>query len=505
MANEVGTATGLEDLFTKIVNFLTTNASLVAGGQQWQILRQHRDNIGGITVVSLTESPTANYRRILHSFRNDPRSLNTNGETGPTGHVSATTYVAGTSSITMTLRVAKAIATVRMGAPKDTNIATMLQNFRLQYSDDGSSWTTALTVNSNPTYSIGETKDFAVTGTPGSHLYWRIIIDRIQSGSASGTVTWRNLMLLESGGVVANHFGSEVNLKATGTAGTDIIYTGIRSEYDAANGWYNLFLNGYTGFDPLEVSWFKHPGAIPGWSTPTPMMVPMVPGWNSNMPYWFAASGRSFRFGIKVSTSFEGGYLGFILPYATPSQFPYPLAVGGSLVPNDGARSTEWRYSYNSWLHSIFTNPGARSDNPTDANDTTLYMRDSTGAWRWFGQRNSISDPNGMREMTQSLDPPFARSGLRAGVWPLSVRNAGANGARRDYREILGGGYIFQPLIMHQRLPVDAVWGELEGVYQVSGFSNASENTAMWGGNNHIILQNVSRTEVHEYWALALT
>ena len=502
MANEVGTASNLEDLFGKIVSFLTTNAALVAASQQWQVLRQYRDNVAGIT-TNLVESATYANRRILHSFRYDPRSLGTNAQTSGTGHVACSSYVAGTSQFTMQLRTAKAVANVRISAPLDSNTSEVLQNFRLQYSDDNSTWTKALTVNSSPVYLMGETKTFAVPGTPGAHVYWRIIIDRKQSGSTTGYVYWRSLLLLDSGGYIVNHFGSEVLLKATGTSGTDAIYTGIRSEYDAANGWYNLFLNGYTGYDPNETSFFNQPGAINNWSAVTPLDVPMVPCWNAAMPYWFRANGRSFSFGVKVSTSFEGGYLGFILPYATSSQYPYPLAVGGSLVPQDLDRSSTWRYSYNNLRHSVFPIPGSSTSNPsgTTPNSSVLYLRTPDGLWQSFAQRSGATT---IYEMTQSLGSPFARSGNRTGVWPTSVRNVGAAAPRRDYREVLGGGYLLQPLIMHQRLPTDAVWGELEGCMAISGFGNAAENTTSFAGKNYVIFQNVARTEAHEYWAMAL-
>jgi hypothetical protein len=48
------------------------------------------------------------------------------------------------------------------------------------------------------------------------------------------------------------------------------------------------------------------------------------------------------------------------------------------------------------------------------------------------------------------------------------------------------------------------VWGELEGCMAISGFSNAAENTTTFAGKNYVIFQNVTRTEVHEYWAMAL-
>jgi hypothetical protein len=63
---------------------------------------------------------------------------------------------------------------------------------------------------------------------------------------------------------------------------------------------------------------------------------------------------------------------------------------------------------------------------------------------------------------------------------------------------------MLQPLILHQRYPTMSVLGELEGVYAISGFSNAAENTAVIGGITHVVMQNAARTGVHDYWAIGL-
>lgn len=507
MANEVGTAANLEDLFGKIVTFVTTSPALVALGQQWEVLRIHRDNVAAVT-SNLTESATPSWRNIRQSFRADPRSLGS--DTPEDSYLSATTltgYSAGNSYVTMQLRAPAAVASIRVTSP-GAPTAEMLQNFRLQYSDSGTTWTTALTVSSNPTYFPAEEKTFTVPGSPGAKTYWRVVVDRKTNGSASGGLVWKSLLLVGASGEIVNHFGSEVILKAPGMSGAEAVYTGLRSEYDLSNGWYNLFVNGYTGFDPNEKSWFEHPGALPHWRSPAASMdVPMVPCWDQPMAYWFAASGRSFRFGVKVSTSFEGGYLGHILPYASPSQYPYPLAVGGSLVPAPGSRGTAWRYSHNHTMHSVFPIPGCASSpaSTTENVSTTLYLRTPDGVWGYVGGRAGAGDPNALLAMTQGTNPPFPAAGMWRGVWPASARAAGANGSRRDYREVLGGGYIMQPLIIHQRGPIPAVWGELEGCFAISGFSNAAENTTVLDGITHVVLQNVARTEVHEYWALALS
>ena len=72
MANEVGTASILEDLFGKIVSFLTTDAALVAASQQWQVLRQWRDNVVGISVTSLVESVYSKLGYIKQNFDINP-------------------------------------------------------------------------------------------------------------------------------------------------------------------------------------------------------------------------------------------------------------------------------------------------------------------------------------------------------------------------------------------------------------------------------------------------
>ena len=500
MANEVGTASDLEDLFGKIVTFLTTNASLVADTQQWKVLRQRRDNIAALT-TSIVPNGTS-WRSVLQTCRYDSRSLNVDNESSATATIYSNTFSAGVSHVTWQLRQAAEISAVRLRAPVSASYVTyMIRNYRLQYSDDGAAWTTCLTVASSPIYTSGEWKDFAVS-SPGSHMYWRIVIDSTQNGSGTA-VSWQGMLLLEADGTVANHFGSEVIFKSTGTAGTDEIFTGIRSEYDEAAGWYNLFMNGYTGYDPNEESWLKQPGALPGYGQTYPLAVPMVPCWNTTMPYWFAASGRSFRFAVKVSTSYEGGYLGFILPYATPGQYPYPLAVGGSLVPTDSSRSSEWRYSYANARHGVYPGPGADRYASSEGSWATLYLRDPNGSWSPFTNRGSTSmTPDGI------YGPQYSTGGGASGawrsVWPHCMNDQWTLG-KRAYRECLGGGYVLQPCVLMQRASTPAVFGELEGTYAISGYSNAPENTTTWGGDTVVVFQQAYRNSIHEFWALALS
>lgn len=522
MGNQVGTANDLEDLFGKIVTFLTTNADLVAADQEWEVLRQRRDNLAGIT-TNLVDNATGLNRKIIHTARYDNRTLNTDNPTATTGTYGTVAVTAGTSFVSYQLRQARAVATVRMRATQygssSTYLNAMFRSFRLQYSDDGSAWTTALTVTNTPAFALGEWRDFAVPGTPGSHVYWRIIIDAVQSGS---NVAWNNLLLLQADGTVANHFGSEVLFRSRGLAGADQIYTGMRSEYDVTNGWYNLFWNGYTGFDPNEQSWFQQPGALPPFGSSRVASVPMTACWNAAMPFWFSASGRSFRMGVKVSTIYGSAYLGFGLPYAQPDQYPYPLVVGGSLtVPtNDTTRTTNWRYSVADFMHGSIAGPAWGSSNvasgePADSTGQwfSMYYRDVAGTWLGLGNRPGSSSSNSETVVRpdQSTIYPYAptTSSMLRGVWPHCQFGATSPAAqssrgRYTYRENLGGGYTLISCLILTRMPTPAPQMELEGVYWISGFGNSPENTGVYGGKTHIVLQNAYRNTAHEFFALSL-
>lgn len=502
MAYQIGTANDFEDLFTKIVDFLTTNTTLVANGQNWQVLRMRRDNLHSFT-TDLNNNVTGSAARLEQTFRYDCRSLNTDNPTTSTQADFTDTNFSAPKHVTMRLRQAREVKVLQLrNSPQgsSTTNSASPRDFQLQWSDNGTSWTNALTVTGQTGWSGGDVRTFAVPGSPGAHEWWRIIFNAVVSGSR---ISWSQLLLLEDDGTVANHFGSEVIFNAPGNGGTDNIYTGIRSEYSDGPGWYNLFLNGYTGFNPNIESWLDQPGALPGWGAAFPLATPMVPCWNTTMPFWFVASGRSFRFGVRVSGNSEGGYLGYILPYATPGQYPYPLAVGGSLTPQSSSRAAEWRFSYVSWHHGVFPAPGCENRPDSEGRWATFYLRSPDGEWYYTGNRRVATNNNDPETIFSPTLSNSSSSGAWRSMWPHCMYQSFTNGTR-PYRECLGGGYMLQPCVILQRGPVLQVFGELEGSYIVSGFNMAAEDTVTQNGKDHIVFNNAYRTAAHEFWALSL-
>ena len=263
----------------------------------------------------------------------------------------------------------------------------------------------------------------------------------------------------------------ELILKAPGLAGAEEIYCGIRAYENATAGYYMWDLNGFIGFNPAN-DFYTQPGAISGW-------LPMMSLWNTAIPYWFVANGRRAVVVAKISTVYQAAHLGFVLPYATPGQYPYPLLVGGSMT---GQRARNYSVPPPTPRH--FVDPG--EDGQNNAN-TACMLRGPSGAWLPF-QNVAYSSSE------------YRYDGPRP-VWPTNYTYLG------NLREAPDGTYVLSPIVLTQyNSGTDHdLFGELEGVYHVSGFNNAAENLITVGGVDHLVVQNVYRTSVRDYWALRLS
>lgn len=473
----------------------TTTAGVMPSLQRWEVKRKARDNLKAMS-TSLSYSAGT----LIWSARSDWRMLNTTNRNN--WAYAGSGFSAGNSHFTYELNEPSDVKKVRISSsPSNTPINGLIRNFRLQWSDNGSTWTTAATITGTTAWSLSEVREYSIPGDHGYHSFWRVLIDSITSSS---TVYLHTLQLLDSNGEPVNNFGSEVILRAPGNDGSDNIYTGIRTSYDANVGWYNFFLEGFTGYDANEVSFWEQPGGLYGHSSALGTQVcPGVTLWDSTTPYWLSASGRSLRMGAKVSTTYEGMYLGYMMPYASPSQYPYPLVVAGSMCL-DRTMGTGWRYSDSSGYHSGLQSPGSSSTNYSPTSLTTsaaMYVRDPTGTWRYLAGRTSS---NNHTTMTRSNAPTYTVSGS-AGRYMLPSGYRGTSADKgREYRENLDGNYLLVPLTMVSVEAPVAVWGELEGVFHVSGFGNSAENTMTYNGDTVVCLQNCDRTTVSDYWAIQL-
>lgn len=237
----------------------------------------------------------------------------------------------------------------------------------------------------------------------------------------------------------------ELILRAPGLSGTEQIFCGFRTYHDVGADYYNLLAGVFTGYVAGN-TFDTQPG----------VRLSGVPAHNQRIDYWLTLNGQRLVLAMKVGTPvYESAYIGKFLPYATPSQYPYPVVCAGML---NGAATT--RFSEAS--HSM----GFKG------NAAALGMRFTTGAWQ------------------QPYTWPWNNARIMAGeTSAYSIRPTGTT-------------YPLLPVVLHDNAA--NVYGELDGIYAITGFDNAVENTLTIGGSNYVVIQDVSRTGFIDYFAIKL-
>lgn len=482
MAVETGSAANWVDALAKLRTFLTTNAALVAAGQAWQELRWLQDNLESIDTTFTIDMGTNN-GRIAYLTRPDFRTQNYGSELS--AEISATGFLAG-QGLRMKLRTAKAVTSFVYRAGNGSS-GDNPRNFRIQYSDDGTTWTDALTVTGEVNWTRQEERTYTIPAATGVHLWWRFTVDLLVSGS----ILRMGSVLLYNGAEHVNSSESNLALKGTGLAGADEIFLFFRTWYATDEGAYALTFNAGTGYLPNERSLNKQPGLNPRGN----MVVPL---WQTTMPYWFVANGRRVIFVFKVSTSYESGYAGLFLPFATPSQYALPLYIGGSAAPD----SPSYKYDYVSAAHSCFCIPGQVSY-ASSSDDFVTY---STGRvmlpdGSWFGLTNRPNSSTNSEALIHG-------SGTPGSIYPWNTFGDGLMNSTSNapFRENVGGSYSPVPAQLFQRRPIgNSKWlGQLDGVAYISGFGNGPENTGVIDGKNYTVFQNAYRNSISEFFALKM-
>jgi hypothetical protein len=271
--------------------------------------------------------------------------------------------------------------------------------------------------------------------------------------------------------------GTEMIWQAPGNGGLNQIIVGASIFSNVSADYYNWRLGGFTGFDS-SLAFNMQAGYVggPGQLNPSPVL----PLWNSTIPFWFVANGRRVIVVAKVSTVYVSCYLGFLSSYMSPGAFPYPLVVGGSLCflfTEPVATSTNWRWSYTGAEMAAF--PIGRTTTLNTDSEAVLQLRLTSGRWRGFSSINT-NNPTG-------------------GIWPYGW----VTPANWDWWPDLDGGYSLLPVVLCDSTP--NVYGELDGVKALTGFSQSVENTVTVGGIPHLVVQNAFRTTHSDFFAVRLS
>lgn len=171
-----------------------------------------------------------------------------------------------------------------------------------------------------------------------------------------------------------------------------------------------------------------------------------VPLWNFAIPTWLVVNEQRICAVMKVDTVWVSFYIGEFFPYSSPNQYPLP-AVCGAINAN-----TDY----------------------TDYSDTNNKM-----PYNNVGGNCLVRDPSGAWNQPDK--------------WPWQ-----SGDEYKDYNS----EHHLMPVVMHDASP--AVYGELDGIFYVSGFNNAAENIVQADGVDYLVFQDVWRTGNTQHIALKL-
>lgn len=412
-------------------------------------------------------------------------------------HETARVYAQGTATVAGNGALSNFLVDAS-ATPQTWTIACVTGGTTGLFTVTGSSHGAAGTATVGTGYSL--TNEISFTLVTGTTAYAAGNTYTVTVGGAIGTADqWSVDRYTASDQLIAHGPGS----------GTDTIYVGIKLVSDTVGDYYNWKINGFTGFSSGN-TFENQPGAFS--ETLTPVHVPL---WNSELTYWFMATGRRIIVVAKISTVYEICYLGFVDPFASPGQYPYPLFIGGSLAWGNttapGTTDPAWRWSYTGNEHRHFweTIYGSVSSSAQPSiNRGQARLRTQSGVWRdiWSGFGNNY-DPSAISPGTTHRDAGslatwiagFATQAAHGGMWP-SIAGITAQEACLD------GSYLVMPLVVFLgSLSGDSpdIAGQLNGIGRVTG-GVAAEDILTIGGTQWLVVPNVFRSNRSDYCAVQL-
>ncbi len=290
------------------------------------------------------------------------------------------------------------------------------------------------------------------------------------SAGYSTTITVSAIEMRRAAGGINVAF-SQYMWKAPGNNGTSEIYLGAHHLRRTAEDYFDWEIFAFDGYT-AGLNLYQQPGCHSSlW----------LPLWQNSIPYWFVADGRRCMVVAKIQSQYEVAYLGFYDSFFTPSQYPYPICLGGPVAPVSGG-NPGWNDSHLRWAtvdsrHRAFTHAEV---NGGYVNDSQLHVRGMDGVWVPFV--SASGDTLWWTPTTQNL------------IWPYA-------GDFNLLDVCHDGSYALWPVML---LGLANPTGQLSGVFAVTGQSITAESLVRLGAVDHLVVLNVNRSDRNDYLAVRL-
>ena len=434
------TATDHVDYLEKLVTFLSSDANLVAAGEDWDVIQPFT-----LGIAELTSEFTPLIGLPENAFDKDPS----------TNIQYSTTAGAGSIIVDFGRGVPLTGLSMDQGAPADATLSYW----------DGAVWQPAITNGGLDAVSYYKWT-FA---TVGSYTRWKVSWTALQPGNTYFK-DWR--LYVGVGGVDELSLGTAVAaLQAPGIVGYTRPYVEFRLVQDTADSYYNLLITQGT-----------YIGGTPG-NLSQPAVLRLQ---NGGINYWIAANGRRVVSVAVFAGTSESLYAGLYLPYSPAQYHPYPGFVGGT------TQTDEWETSYLSGSDRVrpWFDPSPGVAFIFTASNAWL----SVNNWDTWGTARRGNPYNGT-----AWNSSLALSGAVSPLCNFSLMDLKSciapPGAEHTLMPLV-------PFFMDRNAPEE--YGELEGCFWVPGRGVASEDVITDGGTDYVIFQAAHHTEFDNFFALKM-
>lgn len=353
MAYLAGTAADHIDLLKQLVTFVTTNATLIADGEKWEVLRK-----AGVTNINASSFTVLNEPWV--AFKG------TYGE--HVGQWSTAVTAVSNSWLSWDMFEPMDIARLVLQAPSGgATIINQAPNvFNLEWYDDVNAvWRIRASYTAG-VWTSGQVREFTlpawplytVLGVPtdlsGPKTKWRIFVVSNNGNTSFTSIQGVRLPVFEESIDYDYARKAAVWLKAPGMTGLDPVYLTLMAYDRETNDIYNWAASISTGF-LADSNITDQPGAAP------PIGVTFG---GTPFPFWLSANGQRVTGVAKIGSKYIPFYFGKILTFGTPLQYPYPIVMAGSLTTPSATTAA-----------SVTTLPYK------GAGQTIMQLRNNAGAW----------------------------------------------------------------------------------------------------------------------------
>lgn len=265
---------------------------------------------------------------------------------------------------------------------------------------------------------------------------------------------------------------STLFIHGPGAGGSRQVYLAIQSWYDSSTtnaGWEIHAATAYSSSHGLSTQVNSSP----------PVFLSLR---KASLSYWFFANDRRVIVVAQVGTVFTSAFMGFLLPFALPSEYPFPLYVGASFNVKTSA-------GLNDTGNRFIADPG---------NGAAYYFARSVLSWQVVA--NTVTG--------QTADVAF-NAAQGAVVWPFRLHTWQTSIQNRDFpgqmmgllRANANGERSLWPCHVYSAILGD-MGGVMDGVYAVPGTGLSSGQTLTIGGRTFIAFQNVFRTTARNFMCI---